>query len=155
MKNITLAFVSLLILLAMPAQAADEMQRDAVTVRTAEGEEFIFNVEMALSSSEQSRGLMNRTSLDENAGMLFVFGGEAKRSFWMRNTLIPLDILFLAKDGTIHHIHHMAKPQNDAHISSQRPVKAVLEINGGLADKWGIKEGDTVIHSAFRNKLDE
>lgn len=142
-----------LFMLALPACANDEMLHDQVTVRTAAGEEFYFNVEMALTRGEHARGLMNRTMLDDSAGMLFVFDGEAQRAFWMKDTLIPLDMLFISKDGTIHHIHPMAKPQDEANISSKGVSKAVLEINGGLSDKLGIKEGDKIIHSVFRNTL--
>ena len=150
-------FLLAFFVLAAPAslRANDEMLHDQVMIRTEAGEEFYFNVEMALTGSEHARGLMNRSVLEQGSGMLFVFSGEAQRSFWMKDTLIPLDMLFLSHDGSIHHIHQMAKPQDKTQISSKRPSKAVLEINGGLADQLGIKAGDKVIHSVFRNKLDQ
>ena len=145
-------------LLSMPAitscaSASDGMLKDQIAIEKADGETLYFTTELALTPSEQAHGLMDRTILDENSSMLFVFGTEQPRSFWMKNTLIPLDMLFIAKDGTIHHIHHMAKPQDKSLITSKRPAMAVLEINGGLSDKLGIKEGDRIIHSLFRNKL--
>ena len=94
---------------------------------------------------------MHRTEMADNAGMLFVFGDVAMRSFWMKNTLIPLDMLFIHSDGTIHHIHHNAKPQDLTSITSKYPSLAVLELNGGTADKMGIKEGDVVEHTYFKN----
>lgn len=130
-----------------------QQERDQVWIHTATNEALLFNVEMAVTSSQKAQGLMNRTYLPPNAGMLFVFNDEDKRSFWMKDTLIPLDMLFLAKDGTIHHIHHMARPQSEAHITSERPSMAVLEINGGYSDALGIKEGDKVLHPVFRNTL--
>ena len=94
---------------------------------------------------------MHRTEMPENSGMLFVFNSPRKTSFWMKNTLIPLDMLFAHPDGTIHHIHHNARPQDETRITSKFPVKAVLELNGGTADKMGIKEGDQIIHRVFSN----
>ncbi len=94
---------------------------------------------------------MNRTELATDAGMLFVFPGEAERSFWMKNTLIPLDMLFIAKDGTIRHIHENAKPNDLTSISSQQPAMAVLELNGGAVKTMNIQVGDTVHHPVFGN----
>lgn len=122
-----------------------------IKIRTEEGEDLLFNVELALTGSQQSKGLMGRTFMEKDAGMLFLFSKEDKRSFWMKNTLIPLDILFVAKDGEIHHIHHNARPQDLTSITSERPAFAVLEINGGMAEKLGVKEGDFIIHPAFKN----
>jgi len=131
----------------------NEMMRDRVMIRNQNGEEFYFYVEMAVTPGQQEKGLMDREVLPEEEGMLFVFNSVRKRSFWMKNTLIPLDIIFLDVDGTINHIHHNAKPQDRALITSKRPAKAVLEVNGGMADRLGFKEGDVVYHPAFRNVL--
>jgi uncharacterized membrane protein (UPF0127 family) len=81
--------------------------------------------------------------------MLFDFYHEQKVSFWMKNTLIPLDMLFIAGDGTIRHIHANAKPLSTDTIPSEYPVRAVLEINGGTAALLGIKPGDKVKHPIF------
>lgn len=113
--------------------------------------DILLDVELALNNAQQARGLMFRTYMPSDHGMLFVFNDEDKRTFWMKNTLIPLDLLFIARDGEIHHIHHNAKPQDLTRITSERDSYAVLEINGGMADKLGIVEGDYVIHSSFRN----
>lgn len=127
------------------------MPRDQIIVQKADSTEYLFFVELAMRHTHQEYGLMNRTSLPENAGMLFIFGEEEKRTFWMKNTLIPLDMLFISKDGQIKHIHHNAKPMDETSITSRHPAMAVLEINGGLADRYGIKEGDKVLFKAFNN----
>lgn len=134
---------------------AREMVQDQVTVRTQSGEEMLFNVEIAVTPAQKSNGLQNRTHLDTDAGMLFLFNMPQELAFWMKDTLIPLDMLFISPDGTIGHIHHMAKPQDETRITSLKPAMAVLEINGGLSDKLGIQVGDSVLHPVFRNVLAE
>ena len=132
----------------------DTMTRETVRIQKADGTEFPFFVEMAVTPSQQRVGLMNRTHMEANAGMLFSFAGEERQHvFWMKDTLIPLDMLFISKDGTVRHIHRMARPQDETRITSRMPVSAVLEINGGLSDRYGIKEGDKVLHNIFRNVL--
>lgn len=120
-------------------------------VKTEDGRRYTFNVELALTPSEQQKGLMHREEMPEMNGMLFVFGSEHVRSFWMKDTLIPLDILFIEKTGRIQHIHSMAKPLDESLISSGKPSYAVLEINGGMADKLELDAGDYIFHEAFRN----
>jgi hypothetical protein len=87
---------------------------------------------------------MYRKSLAANAGMLFVYPDEQPVAFWMKNTLIPLDMLFLKADGSIAHIARNAVPFDETPIESGAAVKAVLEVKGGTADALGIKEGDRV-----------
>lgn len=122
-----------------------------VTIKTKEDKTYRFDVELALRPGQQEKGLMNRASLPETTGMLFVFNNNQRRTFWMKDTLIPLDIIFIAEDGRIDHIHSNAQPLDRSFITSGRESWAVLEINGGLADKLGIEEGDTVYHPVFRN----
>src|SRR5262249_55728420 len=100
---------------------------------------------------ERARGLMFREKLGPYEGMLFDFYREAPVGFWMKNTLIPLDMVFIASDGTIRHIHANAKPHSTDTIPSEYPVRAVLEINGGSARLLGIKPGDKVKHPIFGN----
>ncbi len=119
---------------------------ETLTIITADGASHKFKVEQALSPQEQAKGLMFRTSMPDDAGMLFVFKSVEERSFWMRNTLIPLDILFLNSNGTIHHIHENAKPADETPIPSKGKVQSVLELNGGTAKKLGISKGDKVRH---------
>src|SRR5438034_100014 len=111
-------------------------------VITAGGRDIKFDVELALDDAHRSHGLMFRKKLGPYEGMLFDFFMEMPVSFWMKNTLIPLDMLFIAADGTIRHIRANAVPMTTDPIPSQYPVRAVLEINGGSAALLGIKPGD-------------
>ena len=114
-----------------------------LTIFTATGERR-FRVEVARSPAEQEQGLMYRTELPADGGMLFPSDTPAPRSFWMKNTVIPLDILFIRADGSIARIAEEAVPQSLAPISSGEPIVAVLEIAGGRAAALGIGEGDRV-----------
>ena len=102
------------------------------------------DVEFAKNEMERSLGLMYRSSMDEHQGMWFIFPEEAPRSFYMRNTEIPLDIIYLDKDKKIVSIAKNARPYDETSLPSEKPAMYVLEINGGLADKWGIDKGDRV-----------
>lgn len=124
---------------------------ESLTIKTADGARHDFSIELALTPHDQEKGLMFRQSMPAMHGMLFVFGSEMQRSFWMKNTLIPLDIIFLERDGRIQHIHSMAKPQDLSMITSGKRSYAVLELNGGTAAKLGINAGDIVHHTVFRN----
>jgi uncharacterized protein len=125
-------------------------QKSSLVVVTA-SREIKFEVELALNDAERSRGLMYREKLGPYDGMLFDFYQDAPVSFWMKNTLIPLDMVFIAGDGTIKHIHANAVPLSTEAVPSQFPVRAVLEINGGSARLLGIKPGDKVKHPIFGN----
>ncbi len=103
-----------------------------------------FTVELASSDDEQSRGLMFRKSLGPNEGMIFPFRFPRPASFWMKNTLIPLDMIFIRADGTIARIAANTVPHSLESVGVAEPVAAVLEIAGGRAAELGIKEGDTV-----------
>ena len=108
------------------------------------GSAYKFNVEVVTTPDTRAQGLMYRKEMAANAGMLFIYPGEQPVSFWMKNTLIPLDMLFLKSDGSIARIAHNAVPMDETAIGSGAPVKAVLEVNGGTANALGIKEGDRV-----------
>ena len=124
-----------------------------LAVVTSSGQTHNFTVEVARKPMELAIGLMNRKSMPEGHGMLFLFPDNGQRGFWMKNTLISLDIIFVKQDGTIHKIHARAKPHDETSIMSEGDVPAVLEINGGLAEKLGIQVGDKVFHDFFGNKL--
>ena len=128
-----------------------EFKKDSVQIKTQDGEMLNFYVELATTPKQRAQGLMFRRELAENEGMLFVWDDSYRRAFWMKNTFIPLDMLFLHHDGHIHHIHHNAKPQDLTRVSSELPSMAVMEIPGGLSDRIGIKEGDQVLHPLFKN----
>jgi len=110
----------------------------------AGGSAYKFEVEIVTTPETRAQGLMFRKSLAANGGMLFVYPDEQPVSFWMKNTLIPLDMLFVRADGSIAHIAHNAIPHDEIPIDSGAAVKAVLEVNGGTATALGIKEGDRV-----------
>ncbi len=118
-------------------------EKEQLTIERAGGEAHTFTVELALDDAQREQGLMLRQEMAPDSGMLFDFGNPRDVSMWMRNTLLPLDMLFIGDDGTITHIHENAKPQSDAIISSRGPVKYVLELNGGRSKALGIKPGDT------------
>jgi len=137
-----------LLLLSLTAACANE---NSLTIITADGP-VRFNVELALTPRERARGLMFRQQLADDAGMLFDFEVEREVSFWMRNTFIPLDMIFIGADGTIKSIYENARPQDDTPIPSQFPVRFVLEIPGGRAAAAGIKVGDRMEHPLVGKK---
>lgn len=114
-----------------------------VTVHTASGDAVV-SVELALTREAQARGLMYRTELAEGSGMLFVFDREEDRWFWMSNTPIPLDILFIRSDATIATIAARTTPYSERRIPSRAPVRYVLEVPGGWSERHGVKTGDRV-----------
>jgi uncharacterized membrane protein (UPF0127 family) len=109
----------------------------------------IFGVEMAVTPEEQAKGLMFRRELPEKQGMLFDFHREQPISFWMKNTYIPLDMIFIRADGRILRIAESTTPLSEALVPSGGPVRAVLEVIGGTAKKLGIAPGDRVKHPIF------
>ncbi|WP_033925538.1 DUF192 domain-containing protein [Sphingomonas sp. 35-24ZXX] len=111
---------------------------------TSGGKTHAFTVEMARTSQQQAKGLMFRTELAPDMGMLFPFPRPKPASFWMKNTVIALDLLFVRSDGTIESIAANAEPYSLDPISSGEPVAAVLELAGGRAAELGLKPGDTV-----------
>ncbi len=115
------------------------------------GERFAFKIEMAVTPAERARGLMDRRELAPDAGMLFDYGSPRYVSFWMKDTLIPLDMIFIRKDGRIARIAKRTIPLSLAAVPSGEPVRAVLEVIGGTTDRLGIAPGDTVIHPIFGN----
>jgi uncharacterized membrane protein (UPF0127 family) len=133
------------------AQSSEITFTKSSLVVVTDKREIKFEVELALNEAERARGLMYREKLGPYDGMLFDFYQDAPVSFWMKNTLIPLDMLFIAGDGTIKHVHANAVPLSTDAIPSQFPVRAVLEINGGSARLLGIKPGDKVKHAIFGN----
>src|SRR5947207_6193580 len=110
-----------------------------------------FKVELAETPAQMTQGLMFRTSLAPDAGMLFDYKQPIAATMWMRNTLIPLDMLFVDAGGRIVNIHQRAVPQSDDEIAAAAPVRAVIELNGGTASRLGIEPGDRVVHPIFGN----
>ena len=108
-----------------------------------------FSVEVADDPQERSVGLMRRESLPRSAGMLFVYERPQRAVFWMKDTLIPLDMIFMDEAGTVTHIHENARPRDLTGIDGGDSVRFVLEINGGLARRLGIAEGSQLRHPAI------
>jgi uncharacterized membrane protein (UPF0127 family) len=141
---------AVLVLLAsgVAAYAADEAMLEIVTANGV----HVFTVEMAKTDEERQKGLMFRKELPEGRGMLFDFKPDQPVSMWMRNTYIPLDMLFINGDGTIRRIAENTVPLSEKTISSGGPVRGVLEVIGGTAKKLGIKAGDKVAHPLFSDR---
>jgi len=112
----------------------------------------VFAVEMAENDAERAKGLMFRKELPEGRGMLFDFQREQEVSFWMENTYIPLDMIFIRGDGRILRIAENTEPLSTRIIPSGGPVRAVLEVIAGTARKLGIAPGDRVGHPIFKGR---
>lgn len=142
-------YLILACLAAVSAMAAEIVfSRDTLTIGTRQ-----YTIELAETPQQQAQGLMFRTSLPSNAGMLFVPPEETVMTMWMKNTQIPLDMLFIDRGGIIIHIEENTTPQSLAVISAGKPVRAVLELAGGTARANGIKPGDHVNHRLFAPPL--
>jgi uncharacterized protein len=137
----------LVLFVACPAFSAGPQD---LTIDTAKGPAH-FTVELATTPAQRELGLMFRQALPPDAGMLFIYPDEESVAFWMKNTLIPLDMLFIGADGHIRHIAERTVPLNETPISSIEEVRAVLEVNGGTVSRLGIKQGDVVRASALGN----
>ena len=131
-----------------PSVALAECTSDRADIRGEWGQAR-FTVEVADEPAERSQGLMHRESLSTGAGMLFAYDGPQRALFWMKNTLIPLDMIFLGSDGVVTRIHENAVPQDLTLIEGGDEVMFVLEINGGLARRLGIVEGSELRHPAI------
>lgn len=149
MKRISFSAFACLAALSLPA-LADPMEITPLTIVSADASHG-FTVEVANDREEISFGLMERESMDADKGMLFDFDPPREPSMFMKNTLIPLDMLFISDDGSIEMIARNAVPGSLRTISPGVPVRAVLELNGGQAAELGIQPGDSVQHPLFGN----
>ncbi|MBU6235954.1 MAG: DUF192 domain-containing protein [Alphaproteobacteria bacterium] len=133
----------LALLLSMPALASD---RTTVEIRRADKSVASFKAELATDPDSRARGLMFRKKLASNAGMLFVYDEPGRRAFWMKNTLIPLDMLFFNQKGELVYIHSEATPEDLTPLGPNRnDICAILEIAGGQAARQKIKVGDRLV----------
>lgn len=135
-----------LICAGVAAQA--QCRADQILIRGDWGQAR-FTIELADDAESRARGLMFRESLAATAGMLFVYEAPQRVGFWMKNTLIPLDMLFIDATGRVTGVHHMAIPHDERPIFGAPDTLAVLEVNGGLARRLGIVAGSEVQHPAF------
>ncbi|WP_412174935.1 DUF192 domain-containing protein [Albidovulum sediminicola] len=139
----------LILTVAFSASAAFAGCSDDVAELRWDGGSARFRVEIADSPEERARGLMYRESMSSGAGMLFVFDRPREVGFWMKNTLIPLDMLFVEPDGRVAKVHENAIPHDETLIPGGANIAYVLEINGGLARRLGISEGAELRHPAM------
>lgn len=151
-RRLLVLLLTLLALLSVPGLAADPavaFGRSALEIVTADGRTLPFTVEVAQDPKQRAMGLMYRQKLAADAGMLFDFQTDQEVAMWMKNTFIPLDMLFVRADGTVHHIAERTVPHSLETVWSQGKVRAVLELNGGTAARLGIKRGDKLVHPIF------
>jgi hypothetical protein len=127
-----------------------EREFEALTIRTAGGREIVYEIEIADTDAERRKGLMYRQDMPTNRGMLLDFGKPEKVSIWMKNTLIPLDIIYIDDDGIIAKIVPDTVPHSTALMPSEGKIRAVLEVNAGQCAYHDIRIGDRVLHRAFR-----
>lgn len=150
-RRMASAAIALLLMgggLAGPAQA---IKRETLKLHTARGVHAI-NTEITETQEEKALGLMFRTSLADDAGMLFFYDTPQEVTMWMRNTYIPLDMVFIRADGIVHRIEAWTQPFSESIISSGASVVACLELAGGSAERLGLKPGDRVEHGLFKPK---
>lgn len=135
----------LLVALALAGSATAACADDALEIVTRSGV-HVFQVELALTDEQRAVGLMHRRSLPEGRGMLFDFRTDQEVSMWMKNTYVSLDMIFIRSDGRIHRIAEGTTPESLRVVSSNGPVRFVLEVVAGTARKYGISRGDRVGH---------
>jgi uncharacterized membrane protein (UPF0127 family) len=128
-----------------------ELPREKLVIVTHDGQRHEFNVEMAMTQDQQITGLMFRPSVPADGGMLFDWGSERDMAMWMKNTIAPLDMLFINADGSIRAIAENTVPQSLAPIPSHGPVRAALELAAGTAERLDIRVGDKVLQRVFGN----
>ena len=151
-----LAILALLPAMAMaqssePTKPQPELPKETLVITTKDGVKHLFHVEMAIDPMQQITGLMFRTSVPEDGGMLFDWGVPRDSQMWMKNTLAPLDMVFINQDGTIRSIAENTVPESLAVIDSRGPVRATLELQAGITAKLGIVVGDKVTQRIFGN----
>ena len=135
-----------LIALAQEGKTPEDTQvfsRGELVIETASGP-LRLDVEIARTDKQHSQGLMFRTSLDQNSGMIFIYDSPRRISMWMKNTILSLDMIFIGEDGRIKRIVANTTPMSEATISSRGPVSAVLELLAGAAKRLAIKPGDQI-----------
>ena len=144
------SFVSALVLMGQGVAA--QCSQDIVDLRW-DGGSVRFNVDIADDDEERGRGLMFVESMGRFNGMLFIYDAPSTVAFWMKNTLIPLDMIFLDPRGVVQKVHENAVPGSLETIPGGDNILAVLEVNGGLSSKLGLVEGAQMRHPAFQNNM--
>ena len=156
-RHIVLA-LALLLPLSVAAQGVPgtnapqpDLPKEKLVIVTSDGVKHPLQVEMAISNEQQTIGLMFRATVPADGGMLFDWGAPRDSTMWMRNTIAPLDMLFINGDGTIRHIAENTTPRSLAMIPSDGPVRATLELAAGTAARLHIQVGDKVEQRVFGN----
>ncbi len=149
-SKIFLIAICLNIAIFSHVNAGAKLEKSIITITTAV-KSYDFLVELAISSKEKSIGLMYRQSMAVDSGMLFKYNPLQIANIWMKNTYIPLDIIFISHDGVIENIIERTTPHSLDVISSTAKIRAVLELNAGIVAKFNIKAGDIITHDIFDN----
>ncbi|SIQ02695.1 hypothetical protein SAMN05880582_101438 [Rhizobium sp. RU20A] len=143
-----LSAISALFLFLAPGHAADgatvRFERAPLSIVTADGKRHTFDVELAVTDAQRQHGLMFRETMAADEGMLFDFGTPRRITMWMRNTILPLDMIFIDPSGEILSIHKDAEPFSESIIDSGAPAAFVLELNAGITGDLNIRRGDRV-----------
>jgi len=137
------------------AQASGYAAGTATLVLKTDSGDHNFNIEVATTDQERALGLMFRRSLPENGGMLFLYDQPQPAAMWMKNTLIPLDMVFISPEGKVHRIEANAEPFSTAVIPSEGDIVGVLELKGGEAGRIGLKRGDKVLYPGLTKGKDQ
>ena len=139
---------------ATPTQTHDHQtpaDEKSILMLTDKGA-FTFTLELALNDDQRAQGLMKRTKMADDHGMLFDFGESRQIYMWMKDTYIPLDMIFLNEDGRVHHLVEKTTPLSESIIGSGGAVRFVLEVKAGIVKKTGLKKGDRLLHLLFTSK---
>ncbi|MCE3233034.1 MAG: hypothetical protein K0R98_1291 [Rickettsiaceae bacterium] len=144
---VTILLVTALVVVLKPENKTPiTFETKPITIQRQDGSRISFNVELAKTYQQKAQGLMFREKIDNDKGMLFLFDEEHVIHMWMKNTFIPLDMIFIGKDGKIRTIRKNATPHSLENISSGTSVIAVLEINAMLSEQLNIRENDLVLY---------
>jgi len=138
------AVLALFFCFSLSAFAAETFDTQPLTIVTKDGKSHVFTVELAITPRQREQGLMHRREMAQDRGMLFAFGETRQVSLGMKDASLPLDMLFIAKDGKVRAIKENAEPHSESIIDSQGPIDYVLELNGGTAKRLGIRAGNRV-----------
>ena len=149
-RRAVLAGAGLIALLGAARADLATFSKSKLVIETAKGK-FPFDIELAVTPPQMAQGLMFRRALAADAGMLFDYGNPQPIAMWMKNTLIPLDMVFIAKDGKVVDFHERAVPLSLDTIESKVSARAVLEVNAGTVARLGIQIGDAIHHAVFQN----
>lgn len=138
-----------------PFAALADCNAGQVDIRLADGGLARFSVELADDPPTRQKGLMFRESMPASSGMLFIYERPQRAVFWMKNTLIPLDMIFADRTGVVRHVHANAVPHDETGIDGGPDILAILEINGGLAKRMGITPGAVIRHPSLEQSTAE